>query len=452
MSSILRGSLGRTFEALKIRDFRLLWVSSLAASFAMQMQILARGWLIYDMTESELALTWVMLSFLLPSALFSLIGGVISDRVRKKSIMVTSQVLGTITTFAFGVIIFLDLVNFWHFIAFGLFNGTVMALSMPARTSILPDIVGRRSLLNAMALSSSTFNLARVVGPTIAGTLIALFAGGDTTSTRGVGLVFFVITAISAVSIVATYLLHYRGDPHRTTKRAIRRDLLESFVYMRRNRLLLGLLLLGLLPMTFGFTATFFLPAFNVDVLNGDSRMLGYLGATMGIGALCGSLTLARLGDVGHKGRLMLWTCYLWAIFIALFAFSSIVWFALAFVALIGLFSSVMGALNMSVVQLVVPPYIRGRIMAVMWASHGLAPLGMIPIGWIAEAWNINFALLASAVLLAGSTYALSVLIPEIGQLRRGYDEPSKYDQPESKTEHQTDDATDYSIASRATS
>ncbi len=426
MPSMLRGSLDRTFEALKFRDFRLLWISSLSASFAVQMQILARGWLIYDLTSSELALTWVMLSFMLPSAVFSLFGGVLSDRIRKKSIMMAAQIANLVATLVFGVIIYVGIVDFWHFIYFGFFNGTVMALSMPARTSILPDIVGRKNLVNAMALSSSTFNLARIVGPTIAGTLIVLFAAGDTTSTKGVGLVFFVITLLYGVSILGTYMLKYRGDPHRKAKKAVRRDLIESWVYIRRNRLLVGLLLLGLIPFTFGFAATFLMPAFNADVLQGSSQTLGYLAASMGIGALFGSLTLARLGDVGHKGRLMFLASYLWAIFIACFAFSSILWVALIFSALIGLFSSVMGSLNMSVVQLVIPPTMRGRMMAIMWASHGLMPLGMIPVGWLAEAWNINFAILVSAVLLVGSTYALRVCIPELAKIRRGYDEPSR--------------------------
>lgn len=399
------------------------------------MQILSRGWLIYDLTESELALTWVMLSFLLPSALFSLIGGVLSDRVRKKSIMLAAQCLNTVATFLFGLIIFLDAITFWHFIYFGIFNGTVMALSMPARTSILPDLVGRKSLVNAMALSSSTFNLARVAGPTVAGTLIALFAAGNTSSTYGVGMVFFVITGLHAVSIYCTYLLHYRGEPHRKIRKKVRRDLTEGFIYIRRNRTLVGLLLMGLLPMTFGFSATFLMPAFNADMLQGDSTMLGYLVAAMGVGALTGSLTLARLGDVGHKGRLMFLTAYLWSIFIALFAFSATPWLALTFSALIGLFSSVMGSLNMSVVQLVVPPAMRGRMMAILWATHGLMPLGMIPIGWLAEIWNISFALLISAVLLAGSTYALKVFMPELARIRKGYDEPSRYESVESDTD-----------------
>ena len=144
----------------------------------------------------------------------------------------------------------------------------------------------------------------------------------------------------------------------------------------------------------------------------------------------------------------MFLTAYLWAIFIALFAFSGILWFALVFSALIGLFSSVMGSLNMSVVQLVVPPAMRGRMMAILWATHGLMPLGMIPIGWLAEVWSISFALLTSAILLAGSTYALRVYIPELAKIRKGYDEPSRYETSDSEVDEDKESSAKYSTVS----
>ena len=202
------------FSSLSFRDFRLLWFANIAATFAMQMQMVARGWLIYDMTASPMALTWVMLSFMLPSVLFSLIGGVIADRLRKRSIMIVSGLLNTIATTGLAIIIYSGEVTFWHFIYFGVFNGTVLALSMPARASVTPEIVGREQVVNAMALQSATFNLSRIVGPTLAGGLIALFAGGDTTSAKGVGIVIFTVAALYLVSVACTALIHYQGRPH----------------------------------------------------------------------------------------------------------------------------------------------------------------------------------------------------------------------------------------------
>ncbi|MCY3627541.1 MAG: MFS transporter [Gammaproteobacteria bacterium] len=411
----------RTFEALRYRDFRLIWLTSIASSFAMNMQILARGWLIFDLTESEIALTWVMLSFLMPSAIFSFFGGTLADRMNKKTIIVGSQLFTTISTFVFALIIYFGTVKFWHFICFGLINGTVLALTMPARTAVIPDIVVAKSLTNALALANSTWSLARVVGPTIAGYLIALFAAGDHTSIKGVGIVFFVITLMYGVSTAGTCLLHFKGEPVRGTPKSFSRDFLEGLVYVRRNRLVLGLLLMSLLPMTFGFSAQFLLPALNVDVLNGDAQLLGYLSAALGIGALAGGLILARLGDIGHKGRTMFILCYLWAIGIVVLPWIAQFWLSIVVLALIGAFSAGISALNMSVIQLTVSSRVRTRVTAIMWATHGCMPLGMIPIGQLAERISIQFALFVAALLMVISALLIKHWLPEVAQVRRGH-------------------------------
>ena len=195
----------------------------------MQMEMVARGWLIYDMTRSPLALTWVMLSTMLPSVLFSLVGGVIADRMGKKRIIITAQMLSTAAMFVLATIVYQGHVTFWHFIWFGLFNGTVMSLSMPARSSIIPELVGRRYVVNAMALQTSTFNLSRILGPTLAGALIAAFAAGDTTSTTGVGIVYYVIGGLFTTSIIATSMMRYRRNPARRRDTSVLTDVGDGF-------------------------------------------------------------------------------------------------------------------------------------------------------------------------------------------------------------------------------
>jgi MFS family permease len=410
------------FASLKFRDFRLLWFGSIAATFAMQMQMVARGWLIYEMTSSPMALTWVMLSFMLPSVVFSLFGGVMADRLRKRMIMIVSGSLNTVATAVLAVIVYLGDVTFWDFIYFGVFNGTVLALSMPARASVTPEIVGRDHIVNAMALQSATFNLSRIVGPALAGGLIALVAAGDTSSTEGVGLVIFVVAVLYAVSVICTALLHYQGKPHQQGNNPIA-DVVEGFRFMRRERLVLGLMVMGFVPMTFGFSVTFLLPAFNADIIHGGPDTLGILMAGAGIGALAGSLLLARAGDIGNKGRVMFYAGYLWAIFVAAFALSETLIGALLFGAVTGLFGAVMGSLNMSVVQIALPDAIRGRVMAIMMMAHGFMPLGIIPISAVAENVGIDMALLMAAFLLAGSLLLLRFWMPELAAIDRGHGE-----------------------------
>ena len=237
-----------TFSSLMLADFRYVWLSNLSASFAMQMEMVARGWLIYDMTRSPLALTWVMLSTMLPSVLFSLVGGVIADRMGKKRIIITAQMLSTAAMFVLATIVYQGHVTFWHFIWFGLFNGTVMSLSMPARSSIIPELVGRRYVVNAMALQTSTFNLSRILGPTLAGALIAAFAAGDTTSTTGVGIVYYVIGGLFTTSIIATSMMRYRRNPARRRDTSVLTDVGDGFRYMKQERIVVGLLSHGHRP------------------------------------------------------------------------------------------------------------------------------------------------------------------------------------------------------------
>ena len=409
------------FDALAIRDFRLLWIANLVASFAMQMQMVARGWLIYDITSSPMALAWVILSFMLPSFVFSLWGGVIADRMRKKPIMIGAQLLNTAATVLLAVIIYRGDVTFWHFIYFGLFNGTILSFSMPARSAVIPEIVPRHLVVNAMALQSSTYSLSRVAGPSLAGLLIAWFAGGDNTSATGVGLVFYVIAAMYLVSVAATAMLHYTGDPRTETNAGMIEDIAEGFRYMGRERIILGLLVMGIVPFMFGFAPTFLAPAFNKEVIDGGPDTLGYLMTAFGVGSLIGALTLARLGDIGGKGRVLFAATYIWAGGVAAFALSPGLVAAMIFGIFIGVFSSLVGSLNMSVVTLAIKPEIRGRVMAIMMMSHGIMPLGMFPVAAAAEFIGIDVALLLSAVLLAVSMAAIGLWFPELKKIDKGH-------------------------------
>ena len=411
----------RMFSALAIRDFRLLWTGSLIASFAMQMQMVARGWLIYDITASPLALTWVILSFMLPSFVFSLWGGVVADRMRKKPIMIGAQLLNAAATVLLAVIVYRGDVTFWHFIYFGLFNGTVLSFSMPARASMVPEIVPKETVVNAMALQSATFSASRVVGPALAGVLIAWFGSGDTSSATGVGIIFFIIAGMYLVAVGATALLRYQGAPEPRPAAGMTEDLAEGFRYMRREPILLGLLVMGIVPMMFGFAPTFLAPAFNKEVLAGGPETLGYLITAMGVGSLIGALALARLGDIGNKGRVMFVATYAWAIGLAGFALSANLLLAMAFGIFIGAFGALVGSLNMSAVTLAIEPQLRGRVMAIMMMTHGIMPLGMIPVAAAAEFIGIGVALLASAGLLAVSMWAIGWWFPALKRLDKGH-------------------------------
>ena len=391
------------FKSLLIRDFQFLWIASTCSAFAMQMRSIAQGWLIYDLTSSPLALTWVMLSFIVPSAIFSLIGGVVADRVSKKNIMIYSQLINAISTFILAYMVFVGEVTFEHFIYFGILNGAVGSLSMPANFSIVPEIVRKENLINATALQTSTFNLSSIVGPILAGSLIALFSIGEKSSFYSVGLVFFVITSLLFIATFLTLFIKHHGKPENTTNTSSLEDFKEGFNFVWKEKTILGLLLMGLLPSAFGKASNFLLPAFNQDVISGGPEELGILSAGMGVGALLGSLLLANLSNFKRKGKLMLGTAYGWALAILTFALTGSLTMAILF-----------GALNMSLIQLQAPQYIRGRVISLLIVMSGVMPLAVVPIGGVAEYLGVAVALAFAAMMVGLSVWILNALFPKL--------------------------------------
>lgn len=397
-------------RALRFPDFRWLWIGSLGSSFAMNMQIIARGWLVYTLTQSALDLAWVTLSFMLPTVAFALLGGVWADRLPKRRIIVVAQSLNALATVVMAWVIFSDRVNFWHFIAFGFFNGTVLAVSMPARQAFVPELVPERLIFTAMALNTTGWNLSRILGPALAGFLIAWFAGGDTGSSYGVGLVYFVIAGLYGLAALATLLVRKPGSPGPVSGNGALADMLDGLRYVRDHPPVFGLILLSIVPFLFGMPLNTLLPAFNEDILGGGPEDLGLLMSMMGLGAIGGSLALAYLGDIRNQAGWLIGSCLAWAAFTALFGLTVQVTLAAAVIALIGFVSAWNMSLNRGMLQTTVSDHMRGRIMSIDIMSHGLMPLGVIPISLIAERWDV-----AAALTVAGVTFAVVVLLLTAG-------------------------------------
>jgi MFS family permease len=409
------------FASLVFRDFRWLWAANLAATFAMQMSGVARGWLVYAMTGSAVKLAWVTLSFLAPTIIFSLLGGVLADRVGKRGIMVWAQGLNCVSTLALAIIVFTGHVEFWHFIAFGLLNGTVFSFSMPARQAIIPEIVGERFIFNAIALSSASMNLSRVVGPTVAGAVIAVVAGGDTGSTFGVGIVFFLIAGLYGVSSLGTAIVRSSGTSPPRERTGVLDELFSGVRYIAATPTLRALFLLALLTLLFGMPMQFLMPAFNEDALGGGPEDLGLLMGAMGVGAISGSLLLARMGESRGKGWLMIGAALAWAVSTFAFAAAADVAAALPLAVVNGFFSSAFMSLNNSLIQLSLDDAMRGRVMSAVMMMWGLMPIGVVPVSFLAEAYGIAVAPEASAVALGLLAATAAVVLPEIRRIDTGY-------------------------------
>ena len=388
------------YTALVIADFRWLWVGSLASSFAMNMQQVARGWFVYEMTASAVDLAWVTMSFMIPQVIFSLWGGVVADRMPKRFILCVAQILNCVATLIMSAIILWGQADFWDFIWFGTFNGIVLALSFPARHAFVPDLVPERLVFTAMALNTTSMNFARILAPALAGFLIAWIADGDTNSTLAVGIVYLGIALLYLTSSLTILLIDSRGvvsEPDK--KNSVIGDMLAGVHYLVKHPPVFGLLILSVIPFLFGMPLNTLLPAFNEDVLLGGPDDLGVLLSAMGGGAILGSLMLAARGDLRRKGMWLIGTLFAWGFATSAFGLSSDLTVAVVVLAFIGLLSSWNMSLNRGMLQLEVEQKMRGRVMSLDMMSHGLMPLGVLPVAWVADNYGINTSLFVSGIV-----------------------------------------------------
>ena len=407
------------FSALAVANFRWLWIGSLGSSFAMNMQIIARGWLVYELTSSALDLAWVTLSFMLPSVIFSLYGGVLADRLPKRRVIAWAQALNCVATLVMATIIFSGNVKFWDFIWFGFFNGTVLALSMPARQAFVPEIIPERLIFTAMALNTTGWNLSRIIGPAFAGLLIAWLAGGDKTSTYGVGIVYVVIASLYLFSALTVLKVDRPGKTQRNRDGDSWSDMREGLRYVLEHPPVFALIVLSILPFLFGMPLNTLLPAFNQDVLQGHADDLGYLISAMGGGAIIGSLLMATMGDMRNKGFWLIVSCLGWGLVTAAFGAFDAQGAALVLIAVIGLLSSWNMSLNRGMLQMQVEDHMRGRIMSIDMMSHGLMPLGVFPISLISEYYGVGAALVTSGFALMAITLLVAIFLPSVRSIAR---------------------------------
>ncbi len=402
------------YSVLAVPNFRWLWIGSLGSSFAMNMQIIARGWFVYALTSSPMDLAWVTLSFMLPSVLFSLYGGVLADRLPKRQLIVVAQSLNAAATLLMAWIIFSGTVVFWDFIWFGFFNGTILALSMPARQAFVPELIPQPLIFTAMALNTTGWNLSRIVGPALAGLLIAWLADGDKQSAFGVGVVYLVIAGLYLSSALTTLLVNKPGASSQEQRSGTYNEMREGLAYVFAHPRIFALLLLSIIPFLFGMPLNTLLPAFNQDVLGGHADSLGILVSAMGGGAIVGSMMMAAMGDMQRKGFWLLMSSLGWAVTTVLFGWSIDLIMALTAIALIGLVSAWNMSLNRGLIQHVVDSHMRGRIMSIDMMFHGLMPLGVFPISWIAELYGVGVALMVSGGVFAALIGLAFVLSPAV--------------------------------------
>lgn len=364
----------------------------------MNVQMLARSQLGWDLTGSSLAVTLVGVGFAPPMLLFSLFGGVVSDRFDNKNIIQLGQ-LGVIaiTTFI-AISIFTNTITIYHLIIVSFFQGTFWAFMMPARQSIIAELVDENQLNNAVSLNAAGMSLTTMVSPAIGGLVYHYF---------GPGMTYVLITFFCIIAIISTSMIP-KSKTKVQKKSKVLGEIKEVFLILKDNTLLLYLIMLALVTTLLSLpTRTLFAP-YASELLSGGALEVGLMLASIGGGALIGTLVAASIPQKTKKGKFILLTSLLSGLSILVLGFSSITIFSIFLCFFLGLGDAGRRSLNPSMIIEKTPNEYRGRVMGFYAMSFGFIPLGAIPMGIISDKYGVNIAFIFSGLALILFTMLLT--------------------------------------------
>jgi len=381
----------RVFKAFHYRDFSLLWFGACTSSIGTWMQIVAQAWLVLTLSGSAFLLGVDSFLSQIPILLFSLIGGVIADRIDRRRVLLGSQYVQMACAFVLTLLIVLKVIRVWHILALSFVVGCAQSFGGPAYQALVPTLVEKEDLPNAIALNSIQFNLARVIGPMLGGFALT-----------GLGAAWcFGLNGLSFVAVIISLMLLRVKFVPESTGESILTGVKQGISFVRTQGAMVGLIGLAFCMTLLAIPMLTFLPVFAKDVFHRGPTTFTILLSCSGAGSVAGALIVAWLGDVRNKGRLALLTLLMLGGGIAGFALSKsiVMSCALLFVAgaaLMGVFSLVS-----SLVQLITSNDMRGRVMSVYTvAFRGGMPLGNLATGWLVPMFTAPRVLAVNGLLL----------------------------------------------------
>jgi MFS family permease len=374
----------RAVRALRHRDYRVFLAGQLASLIGTWIDTVAESWLIYRLTGSAELLGVAGFASQFPVFFLSPLGGAIADRYDRRRVLMATQALSMLLAFALAVLTLTHVVQVWHVMLLAALLGLVNAVDIPTRQAFVYDLVGRADIVNAVALNSTMFNSARVIGPAVAGLLVAAV---------GEGWCFF-INAVSFLAVIGSLaaIRATRGQlaPHTGSQLA---RLTAGFRYARHNRPVRALLLLVALISFMGMPYSVLMPVVSEQILHAGARGLGILMGAAGLGALFGAISLTLRDGLRGLGRWIAIGNGVFGVFLILFALSRTFWLSAALLLPVGAAMIVVLAAANTLLQSMVPDNLRGRVMALYsMVFMGMAPFGALTAGWIAEHWGAPLA------------------------------------------------------------
>jgi len=383
--------LDRTLAAFKYRDFRVLWFGAFTSTVGNWMQQVAQSWLVFELTKSSFYLGLDYLFGQLPILLLTLIGGVVADRHDRRYVLLASQVIQMATAFTLAGLLVLNVVRVQYILALSFCAGLGQAFGGPAYQALIPTLVEKKDLPNAIALNSIQFNLARVFGPLLAGATLAAWGSAACFSLNGLSFIVVI------VELLSMHIKHVKpADP-----KPLLHELKGGLQYARGESTIVALTILASLMTFLGLPLLTFLPVFAKDIFHGDINRFSHMMAFSGAGAVCGALVTAWLGRFKHMGRALLTTLGAFGMLVTAFAYCRTIWLSDLLLFCTGAALLMTFSMTASLVQLIVPDNLRGRVMSIyMVFFRGGMPLGSLAAGYVASRTSAPAVLGVNGVLI----------------------------------------------------
>jgi MFS family permease len=393
----------RMLAAFTYRDFRVQWFGACTSSIGTWMQIAAQNWLVLTLTRSPFYLGLDAFLQQLPIMLFTLIGGVLADRRDRRRTLIASQYVQMATSATLALLMYLEVVQIWHILLLSFTTGMAQAFGGPAYQSLIPSLVDKKDLPNAVALNSIQFNVARVIGPLLFGATLVVYAKWGYSEQQAMNACF-ALNALSFVVVINTLMmLHVKHIPPAASK-GMRDDLRIGLSYVRHHPSLKAFIVLAAATTFLGFAVLTFLPLFAQQVFHEGAGTYSHLLAFSGTGSIVGALIIAWLGKFKRMGLTALLVQAVYGVLIIAFATSRVLWLSDILLFLTGLALMVVFSTVTSLIQLIAPNEMRGRVMSIyMLAFRGGMPLGSLVSGY--------FATLVGAPMVISINGALLVLV-----------------------------------------
>lgn len=385
------------FESLQAPLFRMLWIGTLFSTAAMQMNMLAKPWLAYHLTGSAVILGLVSGAQAIPQLVFSLVGGVVADRVRKRNLLLVTQSGLGIVSLTVAVLVHLDAMQIWHLVVLSALQGVLFAFNMPARHAYVPELVDKRLLPNAIALHSTGMNVNRIVAPALAGVLIA----------TGPKLAFYVV-ALMYVGAVTSLRRLPAGQPPAGARQGALFDFGAGLRYVWTSPMLRPLMIMGFIATFLGMPFRQLLPVFQAEVFLVGPSELGLMYTTVGVGALASSLIMTSLARSKRIGIILLAAGLGFGMGLVGLALSGSYAVGLAWLLLVGVSSQGYMTTNQILIMTNVDQEMFGRVASIRMVTWSLSPAALLILGFFVDRFGappvvvVQGLLLAVCVLLAG--------------------------------------------------